>query len=191
MRCLHDKPQPRAVVTASHVSSTIRFTLSFPGRRHLQVQFNNTANENDPMRHRCSIWAGGGMFDLCFYCWMDVDAHDIELERDFRECICCLFLSLFSWKIICNSCFFTIKQLGWALAEILFLVSPSPPLTSCGLSSTLLHVHTSRKSLLLPRPQETHLTFSPRLPHRAFPFLRLPPETRASQLSLASWNTDS
>lgn len=38
------------------------------------------------------------------------------------------------------------------------------------LTSTLLHVQTSRRSLPSPRPEETHLTFSPGLPHPASPF---------------------
>lgn len=94
-----------------------------------------------------------------------------------------------SYKTICNSSSTQKSNLGGTSAEAAtaFLSSfPLLTLTSCGLTSTLLRVHTSRRSLPLPRPQETHLTFSPGLPHPAFPFLPSPPETRASQLSLAS-----
>lgn len=73
----------------------------------------------------------------------------------------------------------TIYNSSWSSFSLLSL-------TSCRLMSTLVHVHTSRRSVPPPRPQQPHLTFSPRLPHAAFPFLHSPPETRASQPSLAS-----
>lgn len=148
-----------AGASTSRVSPAALFTLSSLGRRRpdWKMKFNNRG---------------------CWCEWRD-EKQQISLSgrRNIRPLLwlltgnqalwykagVCPFLTLFKQQDHLQQFFST-----WS--NKLKSTPPLLSLTSRCLTSTLLHVHTSRRSLPLPRPQETHLTFSPGLPHAAFPF---------------------